>query len=170
MKFFSFAGLAVVILLFVPNIVFSRIEQHDRPDDVATLSAGICLIEVVSRLALCIVLICVRMSGAHTGFGFPDPGSNVYGIITLVILLFYYLAWWRYYQKGAYYPDIYIGRFLGIPMPMDIGSSLYYIFASLWLNNTIALVLSVIFGICHVGNAIVARQDLKSREEKKKSR
>ncbi len=155
-------------MLFVPNIVFARIEQHGRPDDVDTLGAGLCLIEVLSRLALCIVLICVRMKDAHTGFGFPDLGSNVYGIVTLVILLFYYLAWVRYYQKGAYYPDIYTGSFLGIPIPMDLATSLYYVFASLWLGNWIALILSVIFGACHIGNAVVARQDLKNRSKKVK--
>ncbi len=164
MHFFSFTGLLVVILFFLPNLEFARREQHDRPDDVATMGAFVCIVEVLSRLALCVVLICFQMDGARIGFVFPDMGSDIYGIASMVILLFDYLAWMNYYMKGAHYPDIYVGRFLGIPMPMDMCTILYYIGVSLWLNNLPALVISLVFGVCHFLNTWVARRDLKHRQ------
>lgn len=86
-----------------------------------------------------------------------------FAILAAAFLLLYYLAWIRYYKGGAYYPEIYTNNFLGIPLPMAVFSVLYYIAASIWLCNLIALCAAMVYGVCHIANAAAAKKDIKCR-------
>ncbi len=153
MKLFSLHGLIAMLLLVAPNLVFARKEQHDRPDDVASCGAGVCLMEVVSRMILVILLIGVRMPRFSDGFA----------VAAGVVLLVYYGLWVRYFVGGCHYPDFYTKTFLKIPVPFAVCSIAYFGLLSIWLCNLYALILTGIFGIAHMMNALKAREDLLSR-------
>lgn len=153
MKFFSVYGLAALLLVFIPNLVFARKEHQARMDDIDTCSFWVCFTEMISRLVMIGAAILLRKPLLHFGFV----------IAAAVVLLLYYAAWIRYYKQGAYYPEIYTERFLGIPIPMTVLSVAYYILISIWLCNPIALCAALIFGACHISNAAVARKDLRCR-------
>ena len=154
MKFFSLYGLAAMILMFIPSLIFARMETHDRPDEIDNCGAGVCLMEVVSRIIVVILLIFVRM---------PRLGDGV-GIAAGVVLLVYYGLWLRYFVGGCHYPDLYTKRLLGIPVPMAVCSVAYFAILSIWLCNFYALVLTGVFGIAHIMNALRARDDLLNRQ------
>ncbi len=153
MKFFSFFGLAAMVLFLIPSLVFAKKPQKDRPDDVDNCGAGVCFMEVLSRMIVVILLIFVRMPRYGDGFA----------IAAGIALLIYYILWARYFIGGCHYPDIYVKRFLGIPVPMAICSVAYLAIVSLWLCNFYALVMTGVFGIAHIMNAWKAREDLLKR-------
>lgn len=153
MKFFSIYGLIALILIFIPNLVFAKKEHQAKVDDIDTCDFWVCFIEMIARLAMIATMILLRKPLLHFGFA----------IAAAVVLLLYYAAWIRYYKQGAYYPEIYTENFLGIPIPMTLFSVAYYILISLWTCNLVALCASMIFGVCHISNAIVARKDLRCR-------
>lgn len=153
MKFFSVFGLAVVILSLVPNFVFAKREHLGKTDDIDTCGAGVCLLQIVSGFLMNTALICVRIP-EHTA---------VFGIIAGVLLALYYCVWICYFKNGCYYPDLYLSRFLGIPIPMTTFKVLYFVFASMWMGNGIALILAIVCGVCEGMNAVKAAKDLKTR-------
>ena len=58
------------------------------------------------------------------------------------------MVWIRYFIGGM--NDSLLGKnFLFVPIPLAIFPVLYFIFASLWMNNYIATVVMIIFGIAH---------------------
>lgn len=153
MKFFSIYGLIAMLLVFIPNIVFSKKEHQAKVNDVDTCGFGICFTEMIARLVMIGTIIFIRKSLLNFAFA----------IAAALILLLYYAAWIRYYKQGAYYPEIYTEKFLGIPIPMAIFSVIYYILVSVWLCNLVALCAALIFGVCHILNAKTARKDLRCR-------
>lgn len=153
MKFFSLYGLLAVFIVVIPNFAFAKKGQETRPDDVDTAGAGISALELVSRLVINIVLVCMRFPVRYDAFG----------ICAGIVLAIYFVLWARYFRQGCYYPDIYTKKFMGIPLPFDISVILYFIFVSVWLCNIVALAASVVYAFCRLINANIARKDLSSR-------
>lgn len=153
MKFFSVFGLAVVILSLLPNFVFAKKKHLGKTDDIDTCGAGVCLLQLVSGFLMNTALICVRM---------PEQ-VVVFGIIAAVLLVLYYCVWIGYFKNGCYYPDLYLCRFIGIPIPMTTFKVMYFVFAAIWLGNGIALILAMVCGVCEIMNAVKAEKDLKTR-------
>ncbi len=153
MKFFSIYGLIALLLAFIPNLVFAKKTHQAKLDDVETCGFAVCVMEIIFRLLMVGALLFIRM-----------PLLDIFfAILAAAFLLLYYLAWIRYYKGGAYYPEIYTNNFLGIPLPMAVFSVLYYIAASIWLCNLIALCAAMVYGVCHIANAAAAKKDIKCR-------
>lgn len=152
-KFFSVYGLIGVILLLIPNFIFAKKGPNNRPDDLATCGATVCLVELLSRIALTIVLIVLRRS----------PLIVAAAVVAVAALLLYYLAWVSYFKGGRNYADIYTRDLFGLPVSKAIFTTVYYIALSVFLSNPVALVLSIVLGCCHIANALAARRDLLDR-------
>ncbi len=153
LKFFSLWGLIVCIIIILPNFTFAKKGQATKLDDIDTASTKICFLEVFSRLGLTVCLIALR---------FPVR-FDAFGICALISLVIYFALWVKFFKDGSYYPDIYLKSFIGIPVPFDTFIVIYFIFASLWLSNIIALGFSLVYAVCRMINAHVAMRDLKSR-------
>ena len=153
MKFFSIYGLVALILAFIPNIVFAKKTHQAKLDDIDTCGFAVCMIEMICHLILIGAIVLIRMPLMHYSFA----------IIAVIVLLLYYVVWIRYYKEGAYYPEIYTENFLGIPVPMATFSVAYYVLVSAWLGNLIALCAALIYGTCHIANAMAGKKDLKCR-------
>lgn len=153
MKFFSVYGLIAVLIIVIPNFIFAKKGQNDRPDDIANAGTANSFVEFLSRLALNIVLVAMRFPLSFRGFA---AGA-------CIVLILYYLAWVKFFAGGRHYPDIYLKSFMGIPLPFDVLNAAYFLLVSLWLNNLIALILSLAYAVSRIRSAIAARNDLKLR-------
>lgn len=153
MKLFSFYGLLAIILILILNIIFAKEKHQAKVDDADTCGFAVCMLELIFKFVTVGSIILIRMPRLSIGFL----------IAAGIVLLLYYFAWGKYYNDGAYYPDIYTESFLGIPFPMTVLSNLYYILISLWLGNIIALCATLISGTCQLLNANAARKDFKCR-------
>ncbi|MCI8347842.1 MAG: hypothetical protein HFE74_00195 [Firmicutes bacterium] len=153
--FFSLFGLVVVIVVVIPNFVFAKKGRETKLDDIDTAGVMASFLEVVSRIGLTLALILMRFELRY----------DVMGICAGVALLIYFILWLRYFKNGCYYPDIYMKSFVGIPVPFDVFISLYFIFASLWLCNIVALGFSLVYAVSRLLNARAALKDLKTRPE-----
>ena len=154
MHFFSLPGLIAVIVIIIPNLLFMRKAQATKPDDLETASIKVSRMEFWSRFMLNLVLPLMGYK----------PLGDYWMYAAIVILLIYYICWIRFAIGGCFYPDIYLKRFLGIPVPIDVFNVLYFTVVSIWLCNFLALVLSVDYAICRMISASKAYQDLKTRQ------
>jgi len=78
-----------------------------------------------------------------------DKSRNlVFMLIAVVFMVLYYIVWIRYFIKGRDKKWL-KASFCFVPIPLEIFPVLYFLFASLYLNNYIIAVISGFFGICH---------------------
>nr|WP_302600098.1 hypothetical protein [uncultured Cellulosilyticum sp.] len=98
-------------------------------------------IEQGTRIAYA-VAICILVSNLKVGY------TSISLYISIIFLVLYHIVWFRYYMGGR---DVKLlgTKFLGVPIPLAVFPVLYFIFASTWLHNYIAMALMVVFGIAH---------------------
>ena len=151
--FFSLYGLIAVILIVIPNFIFLRKAQKYKPDDIETAGIKVVRMEFWGRFFLNIALVLL---------GYPHF-SDVWMYAAIAVAVIYFILWIKFAIQGNYYPDIYLKKFLGIPLPFDIFNCLYFIFVSIWLGNFLAIVFAADYSICRMINANKAYKDLSTR-------
>ena len=96
-------------------------------------------------------------------FSSETKGSIIYLIVALVFLALYYFTWFLYFKNGK--NEKFLLSPLGfVPVPLAIFPNVYFIFASLYLENMLALGLCLVFAFFHIKSAIT---DEKKKEEVK---
>ena len=83
LKFFSLYGLLAAVIIVIPNFIFAKKGQETRPDDLDNAGAKVSMIEFLSRIALTIVLVCMRFPVSYP----------IFGILAGVALLIYFGLW-----------------------------------------------------------------------------
>lgn len=153
MTFFTIYGLAVIILSIIPNIIFLPRAKDTRPDDIETAGMAVNLVEFWARVALTLMFIFME---------FPHM-SNYWLYVAIGIYVLYMILWIKFAIEGSYYPDIYLKKFLFIPVPIDILNVLFFNVTAIWLGSFFGLIVSIIYGVARILNATKAYKDLSTR-------
>lgn len=153
MKFFSLYGFIAIILISLPSLVFMKKANKTRPDDLDVYSIRTARVELVCRTLLNFVIPLMSMPFFKPAFYYIALGS----------LGIYYILWIKFAIQGSYYPDIYMKRLIGIPIPFDIFNVIFFVSISIYLSNLFAVSLSLFYGVCRILNAKAAMKDLNAR-------
>ena len=94
-------------------------------------------------------------------FSAADYGNVIYLVVAVFFLALYYFAWIRYFRNGRK-AEFLTSPLLSIPVPLAVFSALYYAFSCLFINNTLALGLCVIYAFFNI------KSNLKKTKEEKK--
>ncbi len=133
---FSLMGLILYALQLFPNIIWmlappanNILTKNSSPYPILNI---IEFVFGIMTVALLILLI-------NKGGG---RNSNFYIGLAILFLLGYYAAWIFYYN-GVVSQWLFIVGIAAMP-------PLYFLFVGLWMNNYIALIPCVIFGVTHI--------------------
>lgn len=145
---FSWPALGVFLLVMLPNFIYLRFPPVNRREQKEIFILN--LLEQGSR-ALFPLLTVLLVSNQ------PIRWINPYLFLMLIMLLLYYVCWARYFTKGREYRLLSDSLWL-IPIPMALFPVLFFIFEALWLRNTPALLVMIVFGISHCAGAVRMKQ------------
>ena len=153
---FSWVGLIIFLLPMIINLFYVIFPPKSKGVEGDTQYKKFPVFEAIehsTRIAYAVIL-CILIS--NKSFNYTSPLMY----ISIVFLILYYIVWFRYFVGGR------DAKLLGtkimlIPMPLAVFPVLYFIFASLWMNNYIATGVMLIFGIVH---NIISYQNLFSKE------
>ena len=135
MGVFNYYGLAIIILIMIPNVIFFRKNKnfetkfHNRFVEKA---------EQVGRYG-CFLLTIVNIPHTYFGFFFSG-GLATYLVVNAILVLSYLIIWcvcWSRYFKFSTYA-------------LSIIPSVMFIFSSVMLLYVPLMVLSVIFAVTHI--------------------
>lgn len=153
---FSWVGLIIFLLPMIINIFYVIFPPKSNGGEGDTLNKKFPKLEAIehgTRIAYAVVL-CVLTSNKRLDY------TNPLLKISILFLILYYIVWIRYFIGGRDAKLLGI-KFLFIPMPLAVFPVLYFIFASLWMNNYIATAVMLVFGIVH---NIISYQNLFKKE------
>jgi len=153
---FSWVGLIVFLLPMIINVFYVIFPPKSNGGEGDTQNKKFPILEAIehgTRITYAVVLW-ILISNQSLNY------TNPLLYISIVFLVLYYIVWIRYFIGGR---DIKLlgTKFLFIPMPLAVFPVLYFIFASLWMNNYIATGVMLVFGIVH---NIISYQNLFSKE------
>ena len=141
---FSYVGVIYLLMLFIPNIAWSKrqpegydeLSKHESPTLLALERIG----EVATSCAA-VVFVCPR------GYSMP---WLLWVLAAFALMLLYEAAWIRYFRGGNRLVDMYVP--LGpIPIPLASLPVVAFFLLGIWYESPVAIIAAIVLGIGHIG-------------------
>lgn len=156
---FSYVGLTYLLLLTLPNIIWTKNQPRDYDKYVGNENKVLLTLERVGEaLVSCIVLI-------FSDFNIK-PWSNWtwWLIISFVLMVLYEIYWVRYFKSEKTMRDFY-SSLLGIPVAGATLPVMAFLLLAIYGKNAVLAVAVLILGVGHIGIHLMHRRELEDEDE-----
>lgn len=138
---FSFVGLIFLVMLFVPNIVWSNNKPKDYEKYVINENKVLSILESAGEvLVVCFSLILINVSYS----------SIIFLILAFILMILYEAYWIRYFKSNQTMKDMY-SSFLAIPVAGATLPVLAFMSLGIYESNVFLIIATIILGIGHIG-------------------
>ncbi len=151
---FSYVGLIFLLMLFIPNIIWTKHQPKDYEKYVTNENKVLVVFEKIGQVLVTgIVLIFtdfnpkiiwVPSGGVHV------PARMLYLILALVFMVLYECYWMRYFRSEKTMKDFY-SSFAWIPLAGATLPVIAFILLGLFGDNMLLVGATVLLGIGHIG-------------------
>ena len=151
---FSYIGLAFLVMLFVPNLLWTKNKPKDYDKYAANENKVFVLLERVGEAAVtCLVLI-------FSDFNLRKPSVwTIWLLLACVLLVQYEVYWIRYFRGPKTVRDFYSSLF-GIPVAGASLPVLGFLCLSIYGRNIFLIVAVIVLGIGHIGIHLNHRKEI----------
>lgn len=137
---FSFVGLLFLIMLFVPNIIWSKYKPIGYDEFSKNENRVLLILERIGEvLVTCLALL--------TDIKFS---WSLILAIAFILMVLYEMYWVKYFKSNHTMDDMY-SSFLSIPLPGATLPVLAILLLGIYANNIILVISALILGIGHIG-------------------
>lgn len=136
MGWFNYYGLAIIVIIMIPNIVFAFTHKDDFNN--AYKNKAVEFLEQIGRYA-CFVFMIFNIPYTYFDFWF-DCALTVYLSVNGALLLAYLIFWLVFWNRNG----------KAKALALSVTPSLIFLFSGVALLNIPLIVFSVIFGVNHI--------------------
>lgn len=158
---FSYIGLIFLLMLFIPNIIWTKHKPKDYEKYVVNENKVLLLFERIGEILVCVIVL------IFSDFNLREPNLwTIWLILAVLLMLFYEGYWIRYFRSEQKMTDFY-SSFLRIPVA---GASLpvaAFFFLGIYGANFFLLLATTILGIGHIGIHLFHKKEVFNNEKKK---
>ncbi|MBE5899495.1 MAG: hypothetical protein E7279_07820 [Lachnospiraceae bacterium] len=152
---FSYVGLIFLLMLIVPNIIWTRYQPIDYDKYVCNENKVLKVFERVGEVSVsCIVLI------------FEDFNINIWSgwswwlIMAFALMILYEVYWVRYFRSPKSMGDFY-RSLLGIPVAGATLPVLAFLMLAIYGRNILLGIAVIILGIGHIGIHLMHKKEVE---------
>ena len=152
---FSYVGLIFLLMLIVPNIIWTRYQPIDYDRYVCNENKVLKVFERVGEVSVsCIVLI------------FEDFNINIWSgwswwlIMAFALMILYEVYWVRYFRSPKSMRDFY-RSLLGIPVAGATLPVLAFLLLAIYGKNIVLGIAVIILGIGHIGIHLMHKKEVE---------
>lgn len=152
---FSYVGLIYLLMLFIPNILWSKNKPKDYEKYVVNENKILLMFERIGEvLVSCFVLI------------FSDFNINeitlwsLWLFVSFVFMILYEIYWVRYFKSQRLLKDFY-SSLLGIPVAGATLPVVAFLLLGIYGKNIFLIISAIILGIGHIGVHINHYNEIK---------
>lgn len=152
---FSYVGLIYLLMLFIPNILWSKNKPKDYEKYVVNENKILLMFERIGEvLVSCFVLI------------FSDYNINeitlwsLWLLVSFVFMILYEIYWVRYFKSQRLLKDFY-SNLLGIPVAGATLPVFAFLLLGIYGKNIPLIISAIILGIGHIGIHINHYNEIK---------
>ena len=159
---FSYIGLIMLAMLFVPNIIWTKNKPVDY-DKYQSKENKILL--AFERVGQCIVTVSALIFSS-----FNPHGWSLWCLVLILAflnLVVYDIAWIRCFRSDKTMKDFYKG-FLGMPLALATYPVIAFYLLGLFGGNIILIFGSVVLGVGHIGIHAMHAREVYGKKPKKK--
>ena len=150
---FSYVGLIFLVMLMVPNIIWTRFQPRDYDKHVGNENRVLLALERVGEvLVSCLVLV-------FSDFNIK-PWSNwsLWLVAAFALMILYEFYWVRYFKSPRTMRDFY-RSILGIPVAGATLPVMAFMLLAIYGRNVILAVAVIVLGIGHIGIHLMHRKE-----------
>ena len=137
---FSFVGLVFLLMLFVPNILWSRFQPEGY--DVYSKNENKILL-FLERIGQVLVTCFSLLTNIKFSW-------SLLLAIAFILMILYEIYWIRYFRSSHTMKDMY-SSFFGIPLPGATLPVFAFLILGIYANNVLLVISAIILGIGHIG-------------------
>ena len=152
---FSYVGLIYLIMLFTPNIIWSKNQPKDYEKYAAQENKVLLTLERAGEAL--VSTLCLIFSDFNIGS--VSPWSIVL-LASFLMMLLYEIYWIRYFRSEKTMQDMYSG-ILGIPVAGATLPVLAFFLLGVYGKNIPMMISTVILGIGHIGIHLQHKKQIK---------
>lgn len=142
---FSYIGLIFLLMLFIPNIIWTKHKPKDYEKYVVNENKVLLLFEKIGQILVCVIAL------IFSDFNLREPNLwTIWLVLAVLTMLFYEGYWIRYFRSEQKMTDFY-SSFLGIPVAGASLPVVAFFFLGIYGANFFMLLATVILGIGHIG-------------------
>ncbi len=151
---FSYVGLIFLLMLMMPNFIWSKNKPQDYDNYVKNESRVLLIFERIGEvLVTCLSLI------------FSDFNINTISywsiilLISFILMVLYEVYWIRYFKSDKTMKDMY-SSLLGIPVAGATLPVLAFLLLGIYGKNIFLIIATIILGIGHIGIHLNHRKEV----------
>lgn len=152
---FSYIGLIFLLMLFIPNIFWTKHKPKDYEEYVGNENKILLLFERTGEvLVSCISVI-------FSDFNIQEWSNWSMWLVLAILIMILYEVWWIRYFHGEQKMIDFYSSILGIPVA---GASLpvaAFFFLGIYGKNIFMMTATIILGIGHIGIHLSHRREVK---------
>lgn len=152
---FSYIGLIFLLMLMIPNIVWSKNKPKDYDEYVKNENKVLLIFEKIGEiLVTCVSLI------------FSDFNINKISIrsvillIAFILMILYEIYWVRYFKSNKTMKDMY-SSLLGIPVAGATLPVIAFLLLGVYGRNIFLIISTILLGIGHIGIHLNHKKELE---------
>ncbi len=152
---FSYTGLIFLLMLMIPNFVWSKNKPKEYDKYVKNENKILLLFERIGEmLVTCLSLI------------FSDYNINkisnwtIILLIAFIMMLLYEIYWIRYFKSNKTMKDMY-SSLIGIPVAGATLPIIAFLLLGIYGKNVFLIIATIILGIGHIGIHLNHREEIK---------
>lgn len=151
---FSYVGFVFLLMLFIPNIIWTKRKPKDYEKYVVNENKILLSLERTGEILVSVISL------LFADFNLREPNLwSVWLVLAVLAMLFYEGYWIRYFRSERKMTDFY-SSFLGIPVA---GASLpvaAFFFLGIYGANFFMLFATIVLGIGHIGIHLSHRKEV----------
>ena len=142
---FSYIGLLFLLMLMIPNIIWSKNRPKDYDKYAENENKLLLVFERIGEIAVtCISLI-------FSDFNINKPSAwSIVLLVAFILMILYEIYWIRYFKSEKTMKDMY-SSILGIPVAGATLPVLAFILLGAYGKNLPLIISTLILGIGHIG-------------------
>ena len=152
---FSYVGLVYLVMLMLPNIIWSKNQPKDYEKYVGNENKVLLMLERVGEvLVSCAALV-------FSDFNIkPWSSWSWWLVVSFALMVLYEIYWIRYFKSEKTMEDFY-SSILGIPVAGATLPVLAFLLLAVYGKNIVLGVTVIILGIGHIGIHLMHRREIR---------
>ncbi len=153
---FSYVGLIFLVMLMLPNIIWTKNQPRDYEKYVANENKVLLAFERIGE----VLVSCVSLVFSNFNI---KPWSNWmwWLVASFLLMVFYEVYWIRYFKSEKTMQDFY-SSIIGIPVAGATLPVLAFLLLAVYGKNIVLGVAVLILGIGHIGIHLMHKKEIES--------
>ncbi len=152
---FSYIGFIFLLMLIIPNIIWSKNKPKDYNIYVQNENKVLLLFEKTGEVSVtCLSLICSDLNINQIS------SWSIILLVSFIVMCLYEIYWIRYFKSNQTMKDMY-SSLIGIPVAGATLPVVAFLLLSIYGKNVFLLIATIILGIGHIGIHLNHKKEIK---------